>query len=86
MKPAEIGNGERAKVRLAAANAPTMIVFEPIGWDISLEVGEEIFVDLPLSDLSSLEIVVWETGLSVWLPYTGDQFVLDKDGREIEPL
>lgn len=77
---------ERARVRFRTSQASSLISFEPLAQGFQLSPGEELVLDLPVADLKDLELVIWEKGLDVWLPYPGDHIVYDKDGTEIGRL
>ena len=64
------------------------VQFEPVGTLFTLTDGEPVTLQLPVSEVSEVEVVVWpEGGVSVWVPYRGDHYtVFDGDGREIDRL
>jgi hypothetical protein len=64
------------------------VQFEPIGTLFSLTDGELVVLQLPVSEVSAVEVVVWrDGGVSVWVPYQGYEYVIfDGDGREVERL
>ena len=61
-------------------------MFEPIGMNADLLPGEEILLDLPLAHLEELQIVTWNGGIEIWLPYPADMVVFDKEGNELFQL
>jgi len=77
---------QRATVKIESQRRRTKVSFEPIGNDFELELGETIYLDVPLADLGALEVVVWDTGIAIWLPYPGEHIVRDGDGHEITRL
>jgi hypothetical protein len=77
---------ERAIVKISAVHVPTQVMIEPIGNNFDLAPGDDIYLDLPLSDLASLEICVWDGGIDLVLPTPSDQVVRDRDGKEITRL
>ncbi|MFE2292582.1 hypothetical protein [Streptomyces sp. NPDC059452] len=75
-------------MKLAAADGPARITFEPGGTAFTLAAEEFITLRLDPSLASAVEIAVWSNGISVWLPYPGesDYLVLDSDGQEVARL
>ncbi|WP_212820638.1 hypothetical protein [Polymorphospora rubra] len=79
------GTGGLADLKLVAAGGPARITFEPLG--IAYEVAQDDFVLLRLEVgvIASIEINVWQNGISVWPPYPGDSeyIILDSGGDEL---
>ena len=75
-----------ARVKISAANIPVQVMFEPIGTNVDLSPGEDIYLDLPLADLIALEICVWDGGVDLVLPNPSDQVVHDERGNVIARL
>ena len=76
----------RARLKFSASEQPTVVCFEPLGADYPLAAGEALFVDVSATDLAEIEVAIWPTGVSVWLPYPDDHVVLDERGTEIGRL
>ena len=72
----------------SAPGDPVQVQFEPVGTLFDLAGGESVALQLPASEVSAVEIVVWPAGgVSVWVPYRGDHYViLDAEGRELDRL
>ena len=73
----------RARIKISAADVATQVMFEPVAMHVDLLPGEEIYLELPLTDLRSLEVITWDGGISFWLPYPSDQVVFDGAGNEL---
>ncbi|MFE4175922.1 hypothetical protein ACFRR7_28405 [Streptomyces sp. NPDC056909] len=76
------------KMKLAAADGPARVTFEPGGVVFMLGADEFITLQLDPSLAPSVEINIWSNGISVWLPYPGesDYIVLDSSDREVVRL
>ncbi|MFE7484324.1 hypothetical protein [Streptomyces sp. NPDC057552] len=75
-------------MKLAAADGPARITFEPGGTAFTLAAEEFLTLRLEPDVVPAVEIAVWPNGISVWLPYPGesDYIVLDSEGREVARL
>ncbi|MDT0489775.1 hypothetical protein RM717_04575 [Streptomyces griseus] len=75
-------------MKLAAADGPARITFEPGGTAFTLAAEEFLTLRLEPDVVPAVEITVWPNGISVWLPYPGesDYIVLDSEGREVARL
>jgi hypothetical protein len=69
-----------------ATEASVVVQFEPIGTTFDVTADEFVVLQLPQWVVSSVEVVVWPTGISVWVPYPGDYVILDHEGRELDRL
>ncbi|MEV0036881.1 hypothetical protein [Streptomyces sp. NPDC050804] len=76
------------KMKLAAADGPARVTFEPGGVVFTLGADEFITLQLDPRLAPSVEINIWSNGISVWLPYPGesDYIVLDPSDREVARL
>jgi hypothetical protein len=81
-------HGPTVDVRISSSSdADIEVCFEPVGTTFSLHQGSALYLRLPASALSGLEIIVWPTGIAVWVsPYPGDYVVLDADKHELDRL
>ena len=79
-------NPIRANVTFQAHDGPTTVVFEPLGTDFTLQPGASVILDAPLEEIAEIKIVIWKSGLSVWLPFPSGARVLDADGTELDTL
>jgi hypothetical protein len=71
-------------IKIRAANGPTLVQFEPLGDTVDLEQDDWITVRTDPATPFTVEIVVSPTGLSVWLPYPGQGYVVsDSKGEEL---
>ncbi|MFJ7191044.1 hypothetical protein [Streptomyces bacillaris] len=75
-------------MKLAAADGPARVTFEPGGTAFTLEAEESITLRLDPVLAPSVEINMWPNGISVWLPYPGesDYIILDSDDHEVARL
>ncbi|MGI5249963.1 hypothetical protein [Actinacidiphila glaucinigra] len=75
-------------IKLAAADVPARVTFEPIGVVFEITTGDFITVRFDSALASSVEIYHWSNGISVWLPYPGesDYVVLDSSDQEMIQL
>ncbi|MGW6744436.1 hypothetical protein ACWGDX_27535 [Streptomyces sp. NPDC055025] len=75
-------------MKLAAADGPARVTFEPGGVVFTLGADEFITLQLDPGLAPSVEINIWSNGISVWLPYPGesDYIVLDSSDREVARL
>ncbi|PVC86788.1 hypothetical protein DBP19_25310 [Streptomyces sp. CS090A] len=75
-------------LKLAAADGPARVTFEPGGTAFTLDAEEFITLRLDPVLAPSVEINIWPNGISVWLPYPGesDYIILDADDHEVARL
>ena len=72
------------RIKLRAFDGPTGVTFEPLGDTVDLERDDWITVRTDPATPFTVEIVVWPTGISVWLPYPGQGYVVsDSKGEDI---
>jgi len=81
-----VNDPSRARLSFHAVGGPKNVVFEPFGDTFSIEPGRDIYLDLPIADVSLLEVLVFENAISVTLRFSGDTFVLDQNGELLQHL
>jgi len=79
-------DSSRARLWFRTVVGPMDVVFEPLGDSFAIEPGRDIYLDLPIADVSLLEVLVFENGVSVTLPFSGDTFVLDHKAELLQHL
>ncbi|WP_117215643.1 hypothetical protein [Allorhizocola rhizosphaerae] len=84
-----VSDADAATTRLrfkAAYNASVEVTFEPVGTTFALAPEDFIYLELPIGALPEVEVVVWQNGIGVWVPYPGDYVILDSNGNELDRL
>lgn len=78
-------NESRIKLKVGVSgDTKGFVCFEPNGMAYELEPEDHVYASVTPTQLSSLEIVYWSGGVSVWI--TGEFTTLDKDGKELDQL
>jgi hypothetical protein len=70
----------------AAYNANVEVTFEPVGTTFALAPDDSVYLELPIGALPEVEVVVWQNGIGVWVPYPGEYVIFDSDGNELDRL
>jgi hypothetical protein len=74
---------ERTRLIFHAEDESTRVSFEPLGHEFFLKIGHNLYLDLPVADLRSMQVSVWSNGIAVWISTPGDHRVLDNNEKEI---